>query len=211
MFSQRNKTMGSVSFVLLLILVWTFQTVCEDECLGGFNITCEDVTGKVGETLNVTCSISYKCSKCCMIFYKFENGAEICRKEFPKNSCERKTSITCPYTPNATTTTKLYFFLQMPCGHKSIEFTVNFTDIKDNTKDDTSAAETDQSHDQSKSDVINPDGPDRSKVAVIAAVVSGFIIIIIITVTIIYKKKRNCSSLPECFRSTDMMTDNSII
>lgn len=55
------------------------------------------------------------------------------------------------------------------------------------------------------------DGHYRSKVAVIAVVVSGCIIIIIITVTVIYKKKRNCSSLPECFRSTDMMTDNSMI
>ncbi|XP_051524043.1 uncharacterized protein LOC127423614 isoform X3 [Myxocyprinus asiaticus] len=210
MFSQRNKTMGSVSFVLLLILVWTFQTVCEDECFNQFNITCEDVTGKVGETLNLTCSISYQCSKCCMKFYKFYNPAEFCRKEFPKNSCEQKTSITCPYTLNATTTTKFKLFL-ISCGRKSAEFTVNITDIKDNTKDVTSAAETDQSHDKSVTDVINPDGPDRSKVAVIAAVVSGFIIIIIITVTIIYKKKRNCSSLPECFRSTDMMTDNSII
>ncbi|XP_051958388.1 uncharacterized protein LOC127626552 isoform X2 [Xyrauchen texanus] len=130
MFSQRNKTMGSVRFVLLLILVGTLQIVCGDNDIDkDIGISCADVTGKVGETLNLTCNISYKRSECCMLFYKFNNpAAEICRKVIPDNPCERWTSITCSYTLKVTTNVTL--FLQTDCGHKSAEFTVHVSDTE---------------------------------------------------------------------------------
>ncbi|XP_051958394.1 uncharacterized protein LOC127626552 isoform X7 [Xyrauchen texanus] len=130
MFSQRNKTMGSERFVLLLILVGTLQIVCGDKDIDkDIEISCEDVTGKVGETLNLTCNISCKCSECCITFYKFNNpAAEICRKVIPSNPCERWTSITCSYTLKVTTNVTL--FLQTNCGHKSAEFTVHVSDTE---------------------------------------------------------------------------------
>ncbi|XP_051958393.1 uncharacterized protein LOC127626552 isoform X6 [Xyrauchen texanus] len=209
MFSQRNKTMGSERFVLLLILVGTLQIVCGDKDIDkDIEISCEDVTGKVGETLNLTCNISCKCSECCITFYKFNNpAAEICRKVIPSNPCERWTSITCSYTLKVTTNVTL--FLQTNCGHKSAEFTVHVSDTETPTN---APVATDAIKDADGSQ--DTEGHHRSNVPVIAAVVSGFIIIIIIiiiTVTVIYSKKRNCSSLPECFRSTDMRTDNSMI
>ncbi|XP_051958392.1 uncharacterized protein LOC127626552 isoform X5 [Xyrauchen texanus] len=210
MFSQRNKTMSSVRFVLLLILVGTLQIVCGDKDIDkDIEISCADVTGKVGETLILTCSISYKRSECCMKLYKFtSNDDEICRKEIPSNPCEQWTSITCSYTLKVTMTTT-FKFLQTICGHKSAEFTVHVSDTETPTN---APVATDAIKDADGSQ--DTEGHHRSNVPVIAAVVSGFIIIIIIiiiTVTVIYSKKRNCSSLPECFRSTDMRTDNSMI
>ncbi|XP_051958395.1 uncharacterized protein LOC127626553 [Xyrauchen texanus] len=195
MFSQRNKTMGSERFVLLLILVGTLQIVCGDKDIDkDIEISCEDVTGKLGETLNLTCSISYKCSECYITFYKFNNpAAEICRKVIPSNPCERWTSITCSYTLKVTTNVKL--FLQTDCGHKSAEFTVHVSDEPGDHRDTVQGGETNQTS-------YNPAGITCLKLLLL------IIIIFIIFIAIQSKKLREKCANP--FRSCmdNEMCDN---
>ncbi|XDV44067.1 hypothetical protein PO909_012418 [Leuciscus waleckii] len=170
--------MNAVNAVQLFTLVWTFTAVCQAD--DHISVSCENVTGTVGEVVTFTCSVSLNKSECCILLYKFQypekyNDSEICREEFPQDSCEQRNSFTCSFNSTTVMTGEFRFFVQATCGSKITEFTVNITES-------TSIIEEKQRR----------EGDDtRSKSAVIAAVTGCFIFIIIIIITIIYKKKPN--------------------
>jgi len=105
---------------------------------GDFNVSCEDVTGTVSEEVNFNCSVSLKKSKCCIKLYKFQypkniSDSEICREEFPPDSCEQRNSFTCSFTPTTVMKEQFRFFIQPVCGVNTTEFTVNITGTVFNT------------------------------------------------------------------------------
>ncbi|ROI82019.1 hypothetical protein DPX16_22254 [Anabarilius grahami] len=164
---------------VLFIVVWTSIAVCQaddDVC----SVSCEDVTGTVGEEVTLTCSVSQKCSECCITLYKFhypeKHASTICREEFPLDSCEKRNSFTCRYTPTKAMTEKLRFFFQTTCDKKITEFTVNKTETPSPTGEHSESRKEDNT---------------RSNGTVIAAVVGCFFILIIIIMAIIYKGKPN--------------------
>ncbi len=100
------------------------------------SVTCDNVTGSVGEEVHLTCRVSEQCAKCCIVKYKFqypESYKAICKEEFKMNSCEKRNSFTCRYTPTTAMTEQFRFFLQTMCGAKSTGFTVNITGTVYNT------------------------------------------------------------------------------
>ncbi|KAA0724799.1 hypothetical protein E1301_Tti023980 [Triplophysa tibetana] len=119
--------MNAVRVVLLVELVCIFTPTGETD---SFNLTCEDVSGHVGEELTLTCSVSGQRDTCCVKMYKFMNTADddttIC-KGLKNNTCPRRMNLTCPYTANSNMTTPFKFFLQTTCGPKTVELTVNIT------------------------------------------------------------------------------------
>ncbi|XP_067225691.1 uncharacterized protein [Chanodichthys erythropterus] len=187
--------MNAVYSVHLFIVVWTFTAVCradDDVC----SISCEDVTGTVGEEVTFTCSVSQKRPECCIIMYKFQypekyKNSEICRQEFPLDSCEQRNSFTCRFTPTTAMMRQFRFFVQTMCEMKRAEFTVNITEPR--------KPETDTEDHDRKEEAINLDNFGKYehgraegrgfKVAVIAAVVSSLIIVIVL---VIYKMEQNC-------------------
>ncbi|XP_051530880.1 uncharacterized protein LOC127427355 [Myxocyprinus asiaticus] len=198
--------MGSVSFVLLLILVWTFTTVCEDDNFEKCAVTCEDVTGTVGKDLTLTCSVSWKCSKCCTKIYKFtetenENSKEICRQEF-LDSCDQWTNFTCPYTPKVTMATKFRFCLQTQNGMRTVEFSVNITETV--VPEHVSGAWKYRDMEESKQLEDH-----ENKISVTIPLVIGFIIINASIIVLLYKKMKwndtNSTGFQRFFCTTDMM------
>ncbi|CAM4712090.1 unnamed protein product [Leuciscus chuanchicus] len=124
------KTMNAVNAVQLFILVWTFTAVCQAD--DHISVRCENVTGTVGEEVTLTCSVSLNKSECCILLYKFQypekyNDSEICREEFPQDSCEQRNSFTCSFNSTTAMTGEFRFFVQATCGSKITEFTVNIT------------------------------------------------------------------------------------
>ncbi|XP_048036092.1 uncharacterized protein LOC125261578 [Megalobrama amblycephala] len=173
--------MNAVNCVHLFIVVWTFTAVCRaDDDLSSVN--CENVTGTVGK-VNFTCSVSQKCSECCISKYKFQypkiyNDTEICRQEFPEGSCEQRNNFTCRYTPATAMTGQFRFFVQtIKCGKKNTEFTVDITEHQElKTEEDPGSEESPESNGESNGNVTT---------AVVGC--SIITIIIIIMMTIIYK------------------------
>lgn len=91
------------------------------------SVSCEDVTGSVGKEVNLTCSVSLLINKCCIKNYMFEyKDSKICPQVL-RESCERRKSVTCSYTPTTTVTEKFSFFVQASCGWKKLSFTVDTT------------------------------------------------------------------------------------
>ncbi|XP_065116755.1 uncharacterized protein [Paramisgurnus dabryanus] len=128
--------MGVVNVVLLVLLVWTFTSVCEEDD-NEITINCEDVTARVEDKINLTCTVSYLRKGCSMKSYKFINPEAddvptICREEFRSDHLSR---VSCPYTANKAMTTKFKFFLQTTCGPLSTYFSVNITEITIMCKD----------------------------------------------------------------------------
>ncbi|XP_048026887.1 uncharacterized protein LOC125255588 [Megalobrama amblycephala] len=124
----RSTAMGADN-LLLFILVWTVCQADDNVC----SVSCENVTGTVGEEVTFTCSVSQKCSECCFRKYKFQylekyKNSTICRQEFPEGSCEQRNSFTCRYTPTTSMTGQFRFFVLTVCGMKRTEFTVNITE-----------------------------------------------------------------------------------
>ncbi|XDV44078.1 hypothetical protein PO909_012424 [Leuciscus waleckii] len=182
------KTMNAVNAVQLFIMVWTFTAVCQAD--DDISVSCENVTGTVGEKVTLTCSVSLKKSGCCITMYKFQNSKEICREESPQDSCEQRNSFTCSFSSTTVMTGEFRFFVQTNKGQRSAKFTVDITEP--------SKPEPVTEAPESTSIVAEKqrrEGDDtRSKSAVITAVTGCFIIIIIIIImTIIYKKKPNYS------------------
>ncbi|XDV44066.1 hypothetical protein PO909_012418, partial [Leuciscus waleckii] len=62
--------MNAVNAVQLFTLVWTFTAVCQADDY--ISVSCENVTGTVGEEVTLTCSISLNNSGCCFKSYKFQ-------------------------------------------------------------------------------------------------------------------------------------------
>ncbi len=95
-----------------------------------FIISCDDVTGSVGNEVTFNCRVSLQRTECCIQIYKFQypnryNDPAICKEEPPVNSCDHSHSFTCRYTPSTAMTEKFRFFVQTTCGRKTTEFTVN--------------------------------------------------------------------------------------
>ncbi len=95
-----------------------------------FIVSCDNVTGSVGNEGTFTCRVSLQRTDCCIQIYKFQypnryNDSAICKEEFPVNSCEQRNSFTCPYTPSTAMTEQFRIFLQTTCGVNITEFTVN--------------------------------------------------------------------------------------
>ncbi|XP_067226005.1 uncharacterized protein [Chanodichthys erythropterus] len=180
--------MNAVKSVQLFLLVWTAVCRADDDVC---SISCEDVTGTVGEEVTFTCSVSQKRPECCIIMYKFQypekyKNSEICRQEFPLDPCEQRNSFTCRFTPTTAMTGKFRFFVQTMCEMKRAEFTVDITESR-NTATDTKALYKDP-----KNLDPGPEAGPRSNGTVVPTVVGCFIILIlIITMTIIYKTKSN--------------------
>ncbi|KAA0724898.1 hypothetical protein E1301_Tti014820 [Triplophysa tibetana] len=183
--------MGDVNVCLMLLLLWTLTAVCKDD-----DITCEDVTGHLGEELTLTCRISYQSHTCCMMMYKFINKDLIYREEFRSDPCIHLTSFSCPYTANEVTTTKITFFSQTTCGAKTREFTVNITDaVKEEETEIGSNRIEAESAPEEKPPV---QAGDRSTLAVIISVLSCFIIIVL---GFTLRKKRNTTNTPKFQRA----------
>ncbi|XP_056626981.1 uncharacterized protein LOC130438813 [Triplophysa dalaica] len=129
--------------VLLVLLVWTFTSACGAD--DGFNITCRNVTGRVGKESTLNCDVSYLNKTCCMMMFKIINTPDttICkedfRKDFGNDPCLQFTSLPCPYIANEVMTSTFKFILHTRCGNKTAGFTVNITESVDDTggpKDD---------------------------------------------------------------------------
>ncbi|KAK7122267.1 hypothetical protein R3I94_019404 [Phoxinus phoxinus] len=182
------KTMIAVNSMHLFILGWTLTAVCQAD--DDISVRCEDVIGTVREKVTFTCSVSLKKSECCITLFKFQylekyTDSEICREEFPLDSCEQRNSSTCRFSSNTAMTGQFRFFVQANCRPTQTEFTVNITE--------TSKPEP-VTEDNGKKDTIKEDDL-RSRNAVIAAVIGCFIftIIIIIIGTILCTKKKTYS------------------
>ncbi|XP_051530878.1 uncharacterized protein LOC127427353 [Myxocyprinus asiaticus] len=126
---------------LLFVLVWTFSAVCEDNDDNLSTITCEHITGTVGENVTLICRVSTQSNDLCIQFCMFSDaingGTELCRKHY---SCDQR-NFTCTYTPKAKRTTKFKFFLQTNTEWKTSNFTVNITEfVKDSATNTTSAS-----------------------------------------------------------------------
>ncbi|XP_067226319.1 uncharacterized protein [Chanodichthys erythropterus] len=177
--------MNAVNSVQLFILVWTCS-VCradDDVC----SVSCEDVTGTVGEEVTFTCSVSQKRPECCIIMYKFQypekyKNSTICREDL-QGSCEQRNNFTCRFTPTTAMTGKFRFFVQTTCEMKRAEFTVDITETPSPTGEVSGL--TKRKHTESI-----PEAVSGSTVA--CSFAGCFIIIfIIIMMTIIYKRKPN--------------------
>ncbi|KAF4106307.1 hypothetical protein G5714_012297 [Onychostoma macrolepis] len=134
-----TKTMDVVNAVKMIVLVWTFTSVCEaSDDLCTYSSSCADVTGTVHEELTLTCSFSLNCTKeadqCCIKWYMFKDGREngtVIHKNVYNQTCEQETIVTCDYKPSANMTAKFIFFFQTTCGTKETEFIVNITESGD--------------------------------------------------------------------------------
>ncbi|XP_051769735.1 uncharacterized protein LOC127523260 [Ctenopharyngodon idella] len=125
--------MSAGNAVQLIILVWTFTAVCQDDD-GLCSISCKNVTGTVCEEVTFICSVSLKHSECCIARYKFKypekyKDSTVCKQDLPEGSCEQRNNFTCRYTPTTAMTEKFRFFVQTTCGIKRTEFTVNITGL----------------------------------------------------------------------------------
>ncbi|XP_058650032.1 uncharacterized protein LOC131551255 isoform X2 [Onychostoma macrolepis] len=198
----RITAMNAVNAVQLFILVCTFTAVCQADD-GTCSVTCDDVIGSVGKEVNLTCSVSQQCIKCCIKMFKYTEiyiDSDICKQVVPEGSCEQRSSLTCRYTPTTALTAKFKFFLQPTCAAKTTEFTVNITEEGINNN---------------PSEVSAPDTEAGlgAKVSAIAAVVGCFILIIIITMTVIRNKKpnlnRSCGFQKRMFLCIKHDEDNS--
>ncbi|XP_026104328.1 uncharacterized protein LOC113075883 isoform X3 [Carassius auratus] len=119
--------MKAVNAVQLFSLFWTFTALCQaDEDI---SVSCENVTGSVGEEVNLHCSVSLMCP-CSIKKYKFQylKDPAICTTESPKDSCKQSNILTCRYTPTTAITGKFSFFVQTTCGMNTTEFTVEITE-----------------------------------------------------------------------------------
>ncbi|XDV44072.1 hypothetical protein PO909_012421 [Leuciscus waleckii] len=192
--------MNAVNAVQLFTLVWTFTAVCQAD--DDISVSCENVTGTVGEEVTLTCSVSLEKSGCCIRVYKFQypekyNDSEIFRKEFPQDSCEQRNSFTCSFSSTTVMTGEFRFFVQATCGSKITEFTVNITEPNNRG---VSGSRTGDNHG------LEEDPPSNN--FVIAVVVGCFIVILIIVIIIImtniYKTKLNYRQ--PCIAKEDMMT-----
>ncbi|XP_057215112.1 uncharacterized protein LOC130569457 isoform X2 [Triplophysa rosa] len=123
-----SRIMGAVGVVLL---VGTFTAACKADDL--FNITCRNVTGRVGKESTLNCEVSYPDKTCCMMMFEYMNTPDttIYREEFRKDPCLQFTSFPCPYTANEVMTTTFKFILQTRCENKTAEFTVNIAAVKE--------------------------------------------------------------------------------
>ncbi|KTG47281.1 hypothetical protein cypCar_00046000, partial [Cyprinus carpio] len=147
------------------------------------SVSCEDVTGSVGKEVNLTCSVILLINKCCIKNYMFEyKDSKICRQVL-RESCERRKSVTCSYTPTTTVTEKFSFFVQASCGWKKLSFTVDTTVYLGLNKARSSPPETAAGL--------------GFKDTAISVAVSGLIIFLIIIMTIMYKTKPNFTKLSE--------------
>ncbi|KAK9965928.1 hypothetical protein ABG768_004990 [Culter alburnus] len=121
--------MNAVNSVQLFILVLTAVCRADDDVC---SVTCMNVTETVGKEVNFTCSVSQKCSKSCIIRYKFyypeKHDIPICRKDH-LDSCEQKNNFTCSYTPTTEVMRQFRFFVQTMSGTLTTESTVNKADV----------------------------------------------------------------------------------
>ncbi|KAI7790315.1 hypothetical protein IRJ41_007190 [Triplophysa rosa] len=158
--------MGAVGvLVLLLVCVFTAAEV---------SITCEDVTGHVGDKLTLTCRLSYEDNTCCMKMYK---------EDFKSVTCEQLTSISCPYTANEAMTSTVKVFIQTKDDPNSAEFTVN---IEEAVKEDDTGGPNRKGHPTNETPVQTD---DKSALVIILSVISCLIIIIIMGFIL----KRKCN------------------
>ncbi|KAK7135089.1 hypothetical protein R3I93_018254 [Phoxinus phoxinus] len=179
------KTMIALIAVQLFIL-WTFPAVCQAD--DDISVRCEDVTGTVDQEVTLACSVSLKKSECCITLFKFQypekyNNSEICREEFPLDSCEQRNSSTCRLSSNKAMTGQFTFFMQTNCQPTQTQFTVNITETSKTEAPGKKDSNTENITEQSSGRVVGS-GTDNgfgSRNTVIAAVMGCFIFIIIIS------------------------------
>ncbi|XP_073671093.1 uncharacterized protein [Paramisgurnus dabryanus] len=195
--------MGAVNVLQLILLVWTFTAVCEADD-DPFSITCENVTGGVGEKLNLTCTVSYsKKNECSMKMYKFINTAaevfdpKICKVLFETDLFTQENKISCPYTANKAMTTKFQLFLQTDCGAKRSEFSVKTTAVATKV-----AAQLDGG--PSKETSVQTDSSSKRVHLAVIPVIIGLIVIMGIILKL--KKKPN---FPSGFQMGLFINNNS--
>ncbi len=119
----RDKKRGKRKIIYRLLFSQTFI-----HCFfSDFIVSCDDVTGSVGNEVTFACRVSLQPNECCIQMYKFKypNHSAICKEEFPLNPCEQRNSFTCRYTPTTAMTEQFRIFVQTTCGVKTTEFTVN--------------------------------------------------------------------------------------
>ncbi|XP_058601211.1 uncharacterized protein LOC131520761 [Onychostoma macrolepis] len=186
--------MNAVNAVQMFILIWTFYAVCQAD--DDFIVSCDDVTGSVGNEVTFTCRVSLQPPECCIKMYMFQyamlyNDLAICKEEPPVNPCDHSNSFTCRYTPATAMTEKFRFFVQTNCGRNTTEFTVNIP-VPSTPEIVTEAPSMKERNiNQSLLGTSLPDTAEdpRSKYTVTAVVVGFFILIIIVIMTVIRNKK----------------------
>ncbi|NP_001314806.1 uncharacterized protein LOC562542 isoform 2 precursor [Danio rerio] len=191
--------MNAVNAVQLFLLVWSFSTVCHGDT-GVCSVSCDDVTGTVGNEVTLTCRVSEKCKEDCIKMFKFlypENykNSEICRQKSPGGSCEKENIFTCRYTPDAAINETIRFFMQTRSSPVKGKFTVEISAGLMKSTADTEALINEEAHKyMGTSETRKEEKQDRGfQLAVILAVVSCFIIIIIV---VIFKVKKSESTRP---------------
>ncbi len=100
------------------------------------SVTCDNVTGSVGEEVHLTCRVSEQCAKCCIVKYKFqypESYKAICKEEFKMNSCEKRKQLHLQLHSNYSNDRTIQILSANMCGAKSTGFTVNITGTIYNT------------------------------------------------------------------------------
>ncbi|XP_056325851.1 uncharacterized protein LOC130238770 [Danio aesculapii] len=126
--------MRALNMVRLFILVLVFTAVRQADGLGVCSVSCNNVTGTVGNEVILTCKVSEQCTQGCITKYAFQfpeiyNDHTICRQELPKSTCEKRNIFTCRYTPDTAMKETFSFFIQMKRGLAKEEFTVEIKGV----------------------------------------------------------------------------------
>lgn len=165
---------------------------------GVCSVSCDDVTGTVGNEVTLTCRVSEKCTKDCIKMFKFlypENykNSEICRQKSPGGSCEKGDIFTCRYTPDAAMNETIRFFMQTRSSPVKGKFTVEISaGLMKSTADTEALINEEADKYMGTSETRKDEKQDRGfQLAVILAVVSCFIIIIVV---VIFKVKKSEST-----------------
>ncbi|XP_056325855.1 uncharacterized protein LOC130238774 [Danio aesculapii] len=202
--------MNAVNAVQLFLLVWSFSTVCHGDT-DVSSVSCDDVTGTVGNEVIFTCRVSEKCTEYCVKLYKFQypeknNDSEICRQELSNDICEKRNIFTCRYTPDTTIKGTFRFFLQSACGIKTSTFTVEISERMKSTADTGVSFNEEENKYAGALETQREEKQDRGfKLAVILAVVSCFIIVIIM---VAFKVKRESTHLRLRLEESTASLDN---
>ncbi|XP_065116756.1 uncharacterized protein [Paramisgurnus dabryanus] len=146
-------------------------------------INCEDVTARVGDEINLTCTVRYLNKRCCGMMYKFIDTAAaddptICREDFRRDSCKQELRFSCTYTANKAMTTTLKFFLQSNCGSHTRSFTANIAGAVIDDKDEPPVQTT-----------------DKTTIAVVICLLSCFVIVIV--ALFLWKRRKTSRSPPD--------------
>ncbi|XP_056325695.1 uncharacterized protein LOC130238639 [Danio aesculapii] len=183
------KAMTVINAVQIFLLLWGFTTVSQADA-ANCGVTCNDVTGTVGNEVILACSVCGQSTTGCVKLYKFQNsGSDIYKEVFPEGVCEKTSIFIRRYSPDKAMKGAFSFFVQVGGCTETKYFTVNISEAVNST---ISKSEAHPLHGKQLQDSEAPKHEEKPVSAISAGVgcIIIFVIIIILTIIIIYKKHR---------------------